>query len=343
MAVPRSHRVYEVKTDRLLGEMDQARFARFLIAQRMRRGRKGVPGDDFGFPGVVIYVPDANDYDPWTWKYDAITAILEVDGFACIRPPTYDKRFVRRLRKLFPQAQWSDGKGELPKGWWVPQDDAEGVVRLLAYFFHALPLEVWVAHGECLGTFRLVYPGPPPKEYQRPDVGCDPLRAYLTLAEIRALANASHLVIHKPVGVTSDDLGDLDPTSEDFWLGGYGYDLASCYGRLGEPRWVNEYFGLVEGTEGIQGIVYRTDHEHGELPPRVSRWRNRTEMEREQARLVVALDSFAILRLHALPEEDHGGDRERFAAEWDRRKYGRVFPWDTNPWVWRLSLRRILP
>jgi hypothetical protein len=56
------HRVYDFHTEQLIGEMDEVTFCRYCVALRANRtgmDRGGLYGDEWGFPGLLIYVPDA--------------------------------------------------------------------------------------------------------------------------------------------------------------------------------------------------------------------------------------------------------------------------------------------
>jgi hypothetical protein len=204
----------------------------------------------------------------------------------------------------------------------------------------------------------LEHPGPAPRDYERPPSSCQHIGCWFTYNEIRCLLNERRVVVHRPIGLDVEPEMIDDFESEEFWLGGFGYDIASQYGQLGEWRWADEVFGIVD--DGVS-IVYAADYEFPAHPPGVSRWSRRPSMRREQARLVVALAHVSAHRIQDLPSEDYANDKPGFASRWDNkdfggkdfdREFGRSptrrdrderFGWMRNPWVWRLSFDCVLP
>lgn len=61
----RSHLVYDLLTDQLLGEIDELTFKRFVgDLRRSRKDNGALDGTLYGFPDRAIYVPDAWDEAP---------------------------------------------------------------------------------------------------------------------------------------------------------------------------------------------------------------------------------------------------------------------------------------
>lgn len=253
----------------------------------------------------------------------------------CIQAP-FRQEFVDELHQT-AGAQWSNGS-KREKGWWVSGESARRAARMLASFFYGHPLVIR-ARGVDVDHGLLEHLGPAPRDYERPPSGCQHVSCWFTYDEIRRLIDERRVVVHRPIGLSVEPEA-MDVESEEFWLSGFGYEITSIYGELGEWRWADEVFGVVD--DGAL-IAYAADHEFAARPPGVRRWCRRTSMRREQSRLVVALADVSAHRIQDLPSEDYANDKPGFALRWDKKDFDERFGWTRDPWVWRLSFDCVLP
>jgi len=90
------------------------------------------------------------------------------------------------------------------------------------------------------------------------------------------------------------------------------------------------------------------------------RWKSPIYMPRRASRLTLEIESVRVQRLQEISEDDavaEGVDevsmedvrrqatlsrRDDFAQLWNRINAKRGFGWETNPWVWALTLRRVV-
>lgn len=157
--------------------------------------------------------------------------------------------------------------------------------------------------------------------------------------------------------------------------------LAPCpYGQPGDRLWVRETWRTEEldeddeasgsdiGTDGVRFAadgVFRSIENTMEASERwvvthntdsrklFSKWRPSIHMPRWACRLELELTQVRLERLQDITEEDakaegvmsecRGGDpRAWFAGLWnDIHSPGRVTAWETNPWVWALTFKRV--
>lgn len=125
------------------------------------------------------------------------------------------------------------------------------------------------------------------------------------------------------------------------------------YGKPGDRLWVREGF-----REMKSGIDYKADHEY-----RIGfTWKPSIHMPRKFSRITLEVVSVRVERLHEISEADakaegmllidepmHADEpierysaRARFRAEWEKIN-GKKHPWASNPWVWRIEFRRVMP
>lgn len=146
------------------------------------------------------------------------------------------------------------------------------------------------------------------------------------------------------------------------------------YGQPGDRLWVKEtYFAwrcktyTSEGmTEGPEQCVYAAD---GGTLLNGAKWRPSIFMFRRFSRITLEITNVRVQRLQEITEEDaqaegalfHDGGgighsgwrhdinhgfvyanaRTSFARLWDSLNAKRGFGWDTNPWLWALTLQRV--
>lgn len=147
-------------------------------------------------------------------------------------------------------------------------------------------------------------------------------------------------------------------------------DVACPYGQLGDRLWIREpfcvgrpalqsgcgiipYYGKIKGAHDslICKTVYRG--KWGESDP--PKWRPSLHMNRRFSRTVVELTDVRVERLQEITEEDAKaeGCKPHAPSGFDGRVYRRPFEclwesingkdsWALNPWVWVLTMRRVV-
>lgn len=129
------------------------------------------------------------------------------------------------------------------------------------------------------------------------------------------------------------------------------------YGVPGDRLWVRETWF----PETPNRAIYRADgeFEDGYAGPG---WRPSIHMPRWASRIILEVTDVRVERVQAITEEDakaEGVPPERaarigadhgtlqhtlaFAVLWDSINAPRGFGWATNPWVWCLTFKRVLP
>lgn len=132
---------------------------------------------------------------------------------------------------------------------------------------------------------------------------------------------------------------------------------APCpHGKPSDRLWVREAFNTCGGKP-----FYRAD---GELHPDW-KWRQSMRMPRWASRITLEITAVRVERLRDISEEDAKAEgmsdvpyimdweqdirgfgpgsitRPRFRHLWDRYNAKRGHGWDTNPWVWVITFRRL--
>lgn len=167
----------------------------------------------------------------------------------------------------------------------------------------------------------------------------------------------------------------LDDQGRPCWMGShYGYGSGtkwfSCpYGQTGDRLWVKETYQRHDGE-----LIYRADAATGlgKKPPGdgVAPWKSSMFMPKDAARIWLEILDVRVEQLQSISESDaqaEGVDRvgdgwkcygnckdhsqgydkrtsatASFMSLWDSIN-GKTCPWDSNPWVWVISFRRIQP
>jgi len=138
-------------------------------------------------------------------------------------------------------------------------------------------------------------------------------------------------------------------------------DILCPYGVAGDRLWVRETFC----DQGCGRFLYRASVENPEW--KVRRWKPSIFMPRMASRIELEVTAIRALRLQDISEEDaesegamtwwnglsqeeqfgmYDGGRGPIAAFrmlWDSINAKRGVGWDTNPWVWAVSFRRVKP
>lgn len=154
---------------------------------------------------------------------------------------------------------------------------------------------------------------------------------------------------------------------------------AHCpYGEFGNRLWVRETWALEEpsGIDYPLRIMYRADKVRRKIDPdsvqweqiaaknEKGGWRPSIHMPRWASRITLEITAVRVERLHDITErdaidegvepfenedydeEDPGEDEEYsyvsgFAELWNTTNQKRGYGWDTNPWVWVVSFRKV--
>lgn len=150
----------------------------------------------------------------------------------------------------------------------------------------------------------------------------------------------------------------------------YGGDKGMLYGGVygdgtSDRLWVREVWTWYAFRNQPKRVVYRADEElHG------AKWRSPIFLPRDLSRLTLELTEVRVERLQSISEEDAkaegapmmarvhrfdpvfgtsigprvhptGSHKYGFAVGWDRLNAKRGYSWESNPFVWVLSFKRI--
>ncbi len=177
---------------------------------------------------------------------------------------------------------------------------------------------------------------------------------------IREAPEASTRLRLNSIGHLESFIGDIVELPEDHeeaWqpvIGDYGCDTpVRCpYGASGGRLWVRETWRT--GPVG-QAVLYRaTDSANPAI-----RWRPSAHMPRSYSRISLELTDVRVQRAQDISEDDaiaEGVDaqiypgswrqgvwskRQDFAQIWNHINAKRGYGWETNPWVWVLTFKRV--
>lgn len=121
----------------------------------------------------------------------------------------------------------------------------------------------------------------------------------------------------------------------------------------GDILWVRETWGI--STQAAGGIIYRADYAGKKAPLTVGyKWRPSRIMPRYAARIFLRITNVRVERLQEISEHDAIAEGladaflytpreniQRFVNYWDSFNLKRGYGWDTNPWVWAYTFKRI--
>lgn len=124
------------------------------------------------------------------------------------------------------------------------------------------------------------------------------------------------------------------------------------YGQPGDRLWVRETWGYGEPREVNPGTiiataVYRADPD---ATPN-NGWKPSIHMPRWAGRITLGIIAVRVERVSDISTEDAfdegilqgAGARGRFRELWDSINSERGYPWESNPWVWVVEFRVIVP
>lgn len=146
-----------------------------------------------------------------------------------------------------------------------------------------------------------------------------------------------------------DSQGNPAPDAGAVWHRRTGKCLGCPYGWVGDRLWVKETF-VYDGAKR-KAFLYRATSDREALS-----WQSPLYMPRRAARLILAITNVRVERLQDISPEDCRAEgiepdmhlanwaarlRSHFQAVWDALNKDRGFPWESNPFVWVLSFRRL--
>lgn len=129
------------------------------------------------------------------------------------------------------------------------------------------------------------------------------------------------------------------------------------YGSIGDRLWVRETFWHNDEIPGIDGCCYRAD---GEMPNHMidggTKWKPSIFMPRWASRILLEITDIRVERLQDISESDakaegcrcnkdtcaetgYGNYRDSYRALWE--SINGKGSWDTNPFVFAISFKRI--
>lgn len=135
------------------------------------------------------------------------------------------------------------------------------------------------------------------------------------------------------------------------------FELLCPYGQPGDRLWVRETWGWVgdHHHEDHRSIYWKADR--GDWP-KTRKWRPSIFMPRWASRLTLEVTDIRVQRVQEISEGDakaegatpsivgdeldHLKYRAGFMALWDSINAKRGFGWDVNPWVWAISVKRVV-
>lgn len=170
-------------------------------------------------------------------------------------------------------------------------------------------------------------------------------------------------------------------TGVEWWAEPFGWEKCP-YGVPGERLWVRETWGFIATVptsahrQAIKDRLmfpyggYRADIDESKSVETLWCWRSPIHMPRWASRITLEVTEVRVQRLQDISEEDakadgaeryvvgHGfiteGDlqgepgywsetlfRNGFSVLWDSIN-GKRAPWDSNPWVWAITFRRVV-
>jgi hypothetical protein len=119
------------------------------------------------------------------------------------------------------------------------------------------------------------------------------------------------------------------------------------FGVVGDRLWVKEAWAADEAG----GILYRADDTEENSP--VDRWNTPLFLKRKDSRITLELIDVYLEHLQDINEENAQAEGvvrasgstycRAYHEFWDTQNAERGYAWDSNPFVWRLTFRRVEP
>lgn len=138
------------------------------------------------------------------------------------------------------------------------------------------------------------------------------------------------------------------------------------YGVPDDHLWVRETWSpAFKRTKSNSGVIYRADYGFRKDLSEYyinHKWRPSIFMPRWASRITLENTEVRVQRLQDITEEDAKSEgvkdnhgvfhqsiqsqidnvyRRNFAVLWDEINAKRGFPWDSNPWVWAITFKRV--
>ena len=162
-----------------------------------------------------------------------------------------------------------------------------------------------------------------------------------------------------------DKHGEMYPGKEVYGAADENEGRVCPYGVPGQKLWVRETFSIQPQSEisSRDVVLYRADIGNTFLD---GKWRPSIYMPRWASRITLAITEVRVERVQEISEEDcraegidtsvvnpsprgvapiypkqYGSAKDCFRDLWDSINAKRGFPWDSNPWVWAISFKRV--
>lgn len=154
----------------------------------------------------------------------------------------------------------------------------------------------------------------------------------------------------------------IKPQPQGKWSGPMPCQEWPCpYGKPGDRLWVKETFSTF-GSDGDAGrIVYRASIPYGNFDCHFKPWRPSIFMPRSASRITLEITSVRVERLNDISEEDAKAEGAQIQREtpggwiicgprigsyregyrWIWESINGAGSWEKNPWVWKISFRRV--
>jgi hypothetical protein len=145
-----------------------------------------------------------------------------------------------------------------------------------------------------------------------------------------------------------------------YGAGGEWVDLKCPYGKPGDHLWVKETWSNINDFVLYRAAAEADDSCDDLFIPGKTAWRSPRFMPRWASRITLEITGVRVERIQDIGLVDlvaEGVDeklpdghsmsieqlRNKYRALWDSLNAKRGFGWDSNPWVWCISLKRIRP
>lgn len=163
---------------------------------------------------------------------------------------------------------------------------------------------------------------------------------------------------------------------DEIHCGGYGdfrsrLSLRCPYGQVGDRLWVRETWATEKRLDNLSiaelghasemPIFYKADNSRTLLE--IGNWRNSIFMPRWASRITLKITGIRVERLQEITDRDcekegldnpcgyycdeaighvdHQGTINNFTKLWDSINARRGYSWESNPWVWVISFKRV--
>jgi hypothetical protein len=137
----------------------------------------------------------------------------------------------------------------------------------------------------------------------------------------------------------------------------HGRIIGCRFGVPGDRLWVRESFSYYHDLDGLHPVYMADTQDHGGNPPPHDKWHPSIHMPRWASRITLEVTAVRVERLQdirtqdiiaeGILEDEHylgAANRYRhpFQELWDAINAKRGYGWESNPYVWVVSFKRVL-